>query len=88
MCYCCTSRRAGGHSFDAPLCCWSAGPSERVSMSISGVVLQFLGSECALRCVVYAKWVVPLHYRVWVFRRAQVFIGDVTYSSCTAVVCV
>jgi len=42
-----------GGKKDTPL--MTAGPSERASMSIPGVVLQFLSSECALRCVVHAK---------------------------------
>ena len=63
------------------MCFWSAGFSERVSMSIPGVVLQFLGSECALGRVVHAKWVLPPDYRIWVLRCVQVFVGDVTYPS-------
>jgi hypothetical protein len=51
-----------GGKEDTPL--MSAGSSERASMSIPVVVLQFLGSECALRSVVHAKWVFTPDYRI------------------------
>ena len=67
---------------------WSAGPSESVSMRILSVVLQFLGSEFVLRSVVHGKWVAPPDCRNWANRWVQVFVVDVTYSSCAGVVCV
>ena len=70
------------------VCCWSAGSSERVSMSILSVVLQILGSDFALRSVVHGKCFVLLDCRHCVSRCVQVFLGDVTYSSCAGVVCV